>query len=144
MIMVPAGVPEDRMKILADAAEKAIRSDTVKNYYEKYGSTLLLVKGDAATDFIKAEIDHRDRPSRPAFRPRGPRHLVAPGIGVLGPSVAQHDRVSPVLPTGLEDLEMDVAQRNARGGGEIGGSGHGGVSFACRLGERLDQNGSRT
>ncbi|SDX66809.1 Tripartite-type tricarboxylate transporter, receptor component TctC [Albimonas donghaensis] len=57
MIMVPAGVPEDRMKILTDAAEKAIRSDTVKNYYEKYGSTLLLVKGDAATDFIEAEID---------------------------------------------------------------------------------------
>lgn len=57
MIMVPAGTPEDRVKILTDAAEKAITSDTVKDYYHKYGSTLLLVKGEEATDFIKSEID---------------------------------------------------------------------------------------
>lgn len=89
MIMVPAGTPEDRVKVLTDAAEKTTTSDTVKNCYEKYGSTLLLVKGEEASHFIKQEIDRRagviEAAGVPTQRPgrrtgRGPPALRRPCV----------------------------------------------------------------
>jgi tripartite-type tricarboxylate transporter receptor subunit TctC len=46
-LYAPKGTPADRIKILADAFEKALASDEVKEAYEKQiGATQVLLRGE--------------------------------------------------------------------------------------------------
>lgn len=53
-LYVPKGTPADRIKILADAFEKALGSDEVKQAYEKQiGATQVLLRGDELNKHIE-------------------------------------------------------------------------------------------
>jgi tripartite-type tricarboxylate transporter receptor subunit TctC len=53
-LYVPKGTPPERIKILADAFEKALNSDEVKDAYAKQiGATQVLLRGDALNKHIE-------------------------------------------------------------------------------------------
>src|SRR5215217_5898543 len=87
-------------------------------------------------------------------------HLMAPGIGMLGPAMTEHDRVSGMLSTRFKDFQFNTVDWNKGRLGKIV-CGQQGISFygfgaqlhvqqACSSGaaalhgHRLETNGAKS